>query len=256
MKSKEELNKTFDSYVRNYDLNDKLVNVKYLHTYRVADNCEKIAKNLELNEQQIHIAYVIGLLHDIGRFYQATKYKTFKDLDTIDHANLGVEILKNNDYLHQYVSDCKYDDIILDSIYFHNKFKLLEDNKYSDIEYIFFKIIRDADKIDIYNILSNTDFVTSQSQFNISEVSENVKESFKSHNLVNRKDEKTNSDSIITTIAMIYDIYFKCSYEFLLSSNYISKYINEVVEPVDDISKDALKSIDECVLKYIKSKLV
>ena len=255
MKSKEELIKVFDSYVKKYDLNDKLISVKYSHTFRVADNSEKIAKSLGLNQEQIYIAYIIGLLHDIGRFYQATTYKTFKDLGTIDHANLGVEILKNNDYIHEYVENDKYEDIILNSIYFHNKFELPKDDKYSDIENTFFKIIRDADKIDIYNILSNTDYAVNENKFDISDVSEKVLKSLKNHSLINRKDEKTQSDSMITIIAMVYDIYYPCSYRFLLNSGYVSKYVNKILKPLNDISKNSLIKIDKDILEYIKNKV-
>ena len=34
-----------------------------------------------------------GLLHDIGRFEQLKRYQSFIDSQTIDHANLGVTIL-------------------------------------------------------------------------------------------------------------------------------------------------------------------
>ena len=40
---------------------------------------------------------LIGLLHDIGRFEQVKVYDTFSDIDSIDHADYGVEIL--GDYI-------------------------------------------------------------------------------------------------------------------------------------------------------------
>jgi len=39
---------------------------------------------------------IIGLLHDYGRFIQWKKYKTFTDIDSIDHADLGVNLLTSN----------------------------------------------------------------------------------------------------------------------------------------------------------------
>ena len=38
----------FASYTRNYDPTDPKIALKIAHTYRVADNCERIAKSIGL----------------------------------------------------------------------------------------------------------------------------------------------------------------------------------------------------------------
>ena len=60
----------FDEYVFKYDMNDPDINYKYHHSYRVMDAMEILAIKLNLPEKDIHLAKVIGLLHDIGRFEQ------------------------------------------------------------------------------------------------------------------------------------------------------------------------------------------
>ena len=59
---------TFENYVSNYNLNDPNIYLEYKHTGKVAENCERIAKSLNLSEQDIDLAWEIGMLHDIGRF--------------------------------------------------------------------------------------------------------------------------------------------------------------------------------------------
>ena len=55
-----------------------------------------IASSIGLNEEKINLAKLIGLLHDIARFEQYTRYQTFRDIESIDHGNLGAEILQQD----------------------------------------------------------------------------------------------------------------------------------------------------------------
>ena len=93
--------KHFDKYVSNYDMTDPDINYKYYHSYRVMDAAKLIATKLNLSERDIHLATLIGLLHDIGRFEQDKLYNSFKDIK-MDHGNYGVEVLKENDMLDNY----------------------------------------------------------------------------------------------------------------------------------------------------------
>ena len=54
-----------DNYEEKSDVSFKL---KVIHTYHVADNAREIAKKLNLSKEDIELAELIGLLHDIGRF--------------------------------------------------------------------------------------------------------------------------------------------------------------------------------------------
>lgn len=62
---------------------------------------KRIAKGMKLTQEEIDIATLIGLLHDIARFEQYTKYHTFKDAESIDHGDLGAEILKKTLKIHR-----------------------------------------------------------------------------------------------------------------------------------------------------------
>lgn len=68
-----ELVKVFDNYVKNYDMNDSSINRKYYHTFRVIENIKKLAKSLNLPDEDIELASVIALFHDIARFRQWTE---------------------------------------------------------------------------------------------------------------------------------------------------------------------------------------
>ena len=84
---------TFDDYVMGFDLKEEHLKSKYTLSYRVAKECKNISESLNFSEKDIFIAETIGLLHDIGRFYQYTEFNTFNDGKYFDHANYGAKIL-------------------------------------------------------------------------------------------------------------------------------------------------------------------
>jgi len=83
----------FAEYVRNYDPSDEKIKLKIDHTYRVAGLCQSIAKSLNLSEADVDIAWLLGMLHDIGRFEQIRRFGTFSDADSVDHAEFGADLL-------------------------------------------------------------------------------------------------------------------------------------------------------------------
>ena len=98
------------------------VSRKLDHILRVAKISKKLATKLELTEEQIQLAELIGLLHDIGRFQQYQLFHANTSsivLDTTtqyNHGEAGVEILKKDNYIRKYIQDPKYDEIILTAV--------------------------------------------------------------------------------------------------------------------------------------------
>ncbi len=143
----------FDLYVKGFYGEDALVNqnikLKEEHTLKVAKHSLEIANSLKLSEEEKSIAEIIGLFHDIGRFEQFKKYKTFRDNLSVNHSILGIRILEEHKVLHNLPEETK--DIITKAICYHNKKEL--PNSLLGEEAIFCKIIRDADKLDIYRVI-------------------------------------------------------------------------------------------------------
>ena len=83
----------FQEYTDRYDSSRDMIRLKIEHTYRVCGLCQQIARSLELPEEGVDIAWLTGLLHDVGRFEQQRVYGTFIDADSIDHAKYGARIL-------------------------------------------------------------------------------------------------------------------------------------------------------------------
>ena len=81
----------FIKYTKNFDLSNNRIKGKQEHSLRVMRISEEIAKRLNWKKEEIEIATLIGLLHDIGRFEQYQEFKTFHDSRSVDHGDLGVK---------------------------------------------------------------------------------------------------------------------------------------------------------------------
>ena len=143
----EEAKEEFIKYTENFNTKDKNVKRKQQHSIRVMKIAEQIATNLKLSEEQIQLATLIGLLHDIGRFKQYTDIGLGDNLEGFDHGDYGAKVLFEEGLIRKFIETNKYDEIIKKSIKNHNKFSI--EAGLTQEELLFAKLIRDADKIDI-----------------------------------------------------------------------------------------------------------
>ncbi|HZK54660.1 MAG TPA: HD domain-containing protein [Desulfosporosinus sp.] len=117
------------------------------HSLRVRDYMLILGRDVQLDIDQMFIAEVIGLFHDVGRFEQYVKYHTFKDHRSEDHAELGLSILEREKIFLERASQLE-NEIILTAIRNHNRREIHE--TVSGNTLLFCKLIRDADKLDIF----------------------------------------------------------------------------------------------------------
>ena len=116
--------KAFKDYVENYNPDDEKIKLKIEHIQRVSKVAEKIAKSENLLDEDVELAWLIGLLHDIGRFEQIRLYNTFNDGKSINHAEMGIKILFEEGHIKEFIDDRKYDDLIKKAILNHNRAKI------------------------------------------------------------------------------------------------------------------------------------
>ena len=249
-----EAEKEFEIFAKQYDLNFFKMKRKYEHSYRVMENAGKIAESLNLNKDEIELAKLIGLLHDIGHFETIKRNDILKENIKIDHGDLGVEILQKNSYIRKFIQEEKYDSIILKAIKSHNKFKIEEG--LSEKELLFARIIRDADKLDIF--LEGAEiFWTKREQIdeiNNSTVSNEIFNDFKNNCLIDRKNIKTKLDGIISFIGQMYDINFKYDFEVIKKEDYINKILNKF-NIQDKKTSSQISEVRTILTEYIEKQL-
>ena len=85
--------KRFEKFLNSYDMNDDRIRLKFEHTYRVTTLQEKYAKLLGFSKDDIEIAKIIGLTHDLGRFEQIKRYNTYMDHVSLDHGSYAAKLL-------------------------------------------------------------------------------------------------------------------------------------------------------------------
>ncbi len=119
------------------------------HTFRVCGEIVGIGEALGLSEPDLILAQAIALLHDIGRFEQFKRYGTFLDAASANHALLGVEVIKAQHLLAPLPPEERR--LIIDAVRFHNAADLPGDR--DDRTLFFMALIRDADKLDIWQVV-------------------------------------------------------------------------------------------------------
>ena len=243
----------FDNYVKNYDINNKNINQKFHHSHRVKQIAEEIAKSLNFSEEEIKLAKLIGLLHDIARFEQYTKFQTFSDLKSRDHGDYGVEILKQNNFIRKFIETDEYDNIIFKAIKNHNKLKIEEglDKK----ELLYSKIVRDADKLDIYyeTIIMFYNDINSLKNIETGVINNDQIASIKKNQLIIRKLKDNQMEEMIMILGFTFDLNFKYSYEIMYKEDYINKIINRFNFKNEETRKK-IEIIRNEINNYIQSK--
>ena len=222
----------FNEYTNNFDKSVELIKIRYDHSISVMNLMGELAILLKLSEEDIELAKLIGLLHDIGRFDQIKKYNSCSDTKTgMDHALHGCDYLFKENHIRDFIEDNKYDDIINKAIYHHNKIRI--DGNLNDKELLFSKMIRDMDKLDIYH--EEGKYFTCS--FNSDDLTSIVEEEFKSGKLIDMKNLKTPTDGTMLELGLIYDINFKESMDMFNKTKYFEEFINSVGVTPNSIDK-------------------
>ena len=130
------------------------VELKRRHCELVRDEALALARSLELTPRQITLAAVAGLCHDVGRFPQYQRYKTFSDPQSANHGLLGSRALLRRGGFLPGLTDRERALVRL-AVVVHNRRSLppvLAAGR-DPQALVLAQIIRDADKLDILRIM-------------------------------------------------------------------------------------------------------
>lgn len=245
----------FLRYTEKFDLENENIKRKQLHSLRVMDISGKIVESINLSNEEKDLAILIGLLHDIGRFEQFTQYGTFRDRESIDHGDFGVEILQKDNYIKKYIDNEEDINIIYKAIKNHNKYQIEKGlNKKQEL---FCNIIRDADKIDILYEATEIFYTPAQiKEINNSILTEEISSKIYSKKIINRNEfrKKGKLIDVFVILAFLFDINYKKSFEIIYEENYINK-IFQRFNFKDEETRIKTKEVQEFLNKYIKEKI-
>ncbi len=246
--------KVFRGYVDSYDSRDEKVRLKIEHTYRVSELCEDIACSLHLREEECSLAWLIGMLHDIGRFEQLRQYGTFADAKSIDHAMYGAEILFGQGKIRDYLDDEREDGLIKEAVANHSAYRLPEG--LDERTKMFCQILRDGDKIDILKV--NVEFPleeiynVSTRELRTAEVSKEVMEAFKEGHAVLRSLKRTPADHVVGHISLVYELVYPRSLVLVMEQGYVRQLMDFYSE--NQKTQEQFRQIRERMNAYLQNK--
>ena len=252
---RERARKVFNEYVEKYDSSVEKIKLKIDHTLRVSELCEKIALSLNMSKEDIDLAWLTGLLHDIGRFEQVRRYGTFNDAKSINHGKLGVEILFAEGKIRDFIDDRSEDELIKKVIGCHNAYTVPSD--YSEREITFSNILRDADKVDIFkvNIIMSAEDVygVTKEELENTEITEAVLDSFKKKETVLRSLKKTAVDHRVGHISLVFGLIYDESIRITIQQGYLNEMIK--FKSKLDSTNEQFKEIKKVVESYINERI-
>ncbi len=268
----------FAEYVRNYDPSDEKIELKIDHTYRVAGLCQRIAESLGLSEPDVDIAWLLGMLHDIGRFEQIRCFGTFNDVQSVDHAEFGADLLFKEGLIRKfaegYYEECelarsgneeaeqiiknnehhnKDTGLIEMAIRQHNKYRVKED--LTERQRMFCDILRDADKVDIFKVNADIpmeiiyDVTTEELKNGV--ITKEVLESFYKKETVLKSVRRSAVDNIVGHISLLFELVYKESYRQAREQGYVYKLLDfkSDVPEVNAEFGDMRKYVDEFLME-------
>lgn len=226
--NKENLLNAFEEYTSNYDLKDQNIYLKYVHTGKVAENCENIAKSIGLSKKDCELAWEIGMLHDIGRFEQLRRYHTFFDNLSIDHAQFGADLLFKDGLMGKFDDSHENDDLIEKAVRYHSLYRIPEG--LTEREVMFCQIVRDADKVDIYRANYETGvhivYQVTEEELRNSDITPAVYEVFCEERAIPRDIRKTVADNLVGHVALSFELVYPKSRELAEKQGYLWKLLD------------------------------
>ncbi|MBS5664121.1 MAG: HD domain-containing protein [Roseburia sp.] len=283
--NREHIKKTFQEYTDRYDSTNPKIKLKIDHTYRVADLCEQIAQSLELSAAEVDLAWLSGMLHDVGRFEQLRRYNTFSDAQSIDHARFAVELLYDEGLIADYVPEISTAELVASARTWRSMEGVneshtaqSEDMPLSDIlqtlriaigehsayriqkglderTRMFCQILRDADKVDIFRVICDTPmeevYGFQTKDILRSAITPEVMQAFYEHHAVLRKLKKCPADYIVAHGSLTFELVYPESLRIAKEQGYLKQMMSfqsenpDTAEIFENLRKDLNGYLEE-----------
>lgn len=251
---REQAREAFAAYVAPYDPANPLIALKVAHTYRVADIAAQIAASEGFSPTDADLAWLCGLLHDIGRFEQVRRWGTFRDADSTSHALLGAQILfgtrerlgepvsgelAGTPRIRDFTANPEEDELIRAAVAYHSDLRLPEG--LAERTRSFCNITRDADKIDIVYTVSidtvETIIGCSAEELLASPLSPITTQAFNEHRCMLRAERIHPADFLVSLAVFAFELVYPSSRRIMAEQNHLIDLLERpfgITEPFRD----------------------
>ncbi|MEA2068889.1 MAG: HD domain-containing protein [Verrucomicrobiota bacterium] len=250
----QEIQQWFKSYTGTFASSDGFfhppLQLKVDHSQRVADNARQLAKDLGWNPAEANRAEALGWLHDVGRFSQFAEFGTFTDATSVNHGERGREIVRQSEILS--ALEPEEQNALLGGIRHHNA--KTEPDHLEDESLRFLKLIRDADKLDIFRIVLDSvrrdgfqDLPGMLPQVVLAgPVTPRILHEIQTHRSCSIAEVRSLADFLLMQLGWVYDLNYPASFRLVLNRNTIENLehalpgdhqIQQVAQAIRDFAK-------------------
>ena len=217
----------FAEYVAAYDMTDGKIALKAEHTLRVAELCDGIAVSLGLPAAEQDVAWLCGMLHDIGRFEQVRRWGTFFDSQSVNHAEFGADLLFCEGLIARFVDGC--DPAVEVAIRNHNRLRVEPD--LLPRTQTLCDILRDADKIDILRVNverpAQEIYGAALPEIMTGDITPAVEQDFYACHCVDRAHMVTLLDRRVGHLCFVYELVYPWSLQQMVAQGYLAQALSE-----------------------------
>ena len=217
-------NQYTNSFLKLSEPGDHNCLLKKKHCLRVMELARKLAHSEGFDKRLQFLVSLAALFHDLGRFEQYIRYKTFNDRLSVNHARLGVRILHSRRALYS-LSD-RDRKIICLAILYHNR-RSLPAALNHDLNLIS-RAVRDADKLDIFPIIiTSVSKDTEESNKitlnleNRNMISPQILGQIKSGKMADYNLMRYKNDFLLLLASWVYDLNYASSFARIINAGYV-----------------------------------
>ncbi len=230
--------------------------LKVRHTLEVCRNAAAVARGEGLSPAEAALAEAAALLHDVGRFSQYSRWRTFDDGASANHGELGAGVLGESGLLERFPA--RERELLLNAVRCHNAFGVpaFED----PLALLVVRLVRDADKLDIWRVMAEHYESPAEDRSpavvlnlpDAPECSEEAVANILAGRLVPLSALGTVNDLRLMQLSWVYDLNFRTSFGLLLERGHIDRI--SAFLPASEEIKNAVHRIREYAEKEARGE--
>lgn len=249
----------FENFVASYlqKTAEPMLLLKQEHTRMVLEQAKIIIEAEKISDEEGRGALLAALYHDIGRFPQFLRWKTFSDAHSTNHGTLGVRTLKKEKFLEN--EPLGLQKKVLTAVGLHNRYILPP--HLSPALLTITNVVRDADKIDIMRIMAKhmsepvpSGDVVLHVINNPNQWSPSLVETILSGKVPNYTDLHFVNDFRMLLGSWIHDLHFATARAQIVASGYVEQVLSglpqvEALQPIREYFTCSLAAIRRTTTK-------
>lgn len=246
----------FDRYLDLFCREDEKIKLKMIHTEGVIRCSREIGERMGLESEDLELAQLIALLHDIGRFEQVRRFDSFEP-GVMDHAAYGAELLFGEQkMIRKFVKEDTWDELICQAIVRHSDYEL--GDSMDPRALLHARLIRDADKLDNCRVKLEEPIEVllrcTAEEVGQQDISPEVWKECQARTSVHLEKRKTKMDYWVSYVAYFFDIAYKETVDIIREERYVERVIGRIPYENPETAQK-MKELRGMVESYFESKL-